>query len=222
MSRVQSVLLVALALALSGGGHFLSAQRGLGGQGLGRQGLGLYGLGPRLGENISLALENQSLLQLSQAQVEALRQMQGGIAENVGPLEEEIEGIRAGILAGEVNATDGLALIQDLYVEYDAVAAPFRTEIATVLSPAQPETLQAVMWETRPVAGPGAGVYGSGIRGGAGLATVRPLGLGFGRGVGLGRAGGFGLGRSGGLGLGRGGGRGLARGGGRGLGWRRW
>ena len=156
--------------------------------------------------------------------MEALRQLQGGIAEDVGPLEAEVAGIRAGILSGEVNSSEGLALIQDLYVQYDAVAEPYRTEIANVLSPAQHETLQAIKWETRPVVGPGVGLYGSGILSGLGLGAVRPLGFGrgggFGRGVGLGQAGRLGLGRWGGPGVGRGGGRGLARGGGRG--WRRW
>ena len=51
MSLIRCALAMALALALTGGGHLLSAQQGLGGQGL-----GLYGVGPRLGENVALAL----------------------------------------------------------------------------------------------------------------------------------------------------------------------
>jgi len=230
MSRIRCGLVVALALAVSGGGHFLSAQRGWGGSGL-----GLNGVGPRLGENITLALENQSQLQLSQEQVDALGLLREGINMDVAPLEAEIDGLRASILAGDVNSVEGLSLLQELYTQYDVVAEPYRIEVTNILTPAQHESLQAIMWQTRPYGGRGLGLYGAGVVGtgqplglgrgiglgrgvglgrGAGLAYGRGVGLGYGRGVGLG------YGRGIGLGYGRGVGRGLGRGAGRGLGLR--
>ena len=76
MSPMKSGLVLALALAVSGGGHFLSAQRGFGGQGL-----GLYGAGPRLGENVAFALEFQGELDLSDDQVRSLQAPSGGNPE---------------------------------------------------------------------------------------------------------------------------------------------
>lgn len=216
MSRIRSGLIMLLALAVSGGGQILSAQQGQGGRGL-----GLFGIGPRLGENVALALEFQDQLGLSQDQVASLQVLQNGIREDLEPLEAEVNGLRAGILAGEVNSGEGLATLQGLVTEYQAVAAPYRTQVDAILTPAQHQTLQGIMWENRPVQGQGLGVNSG----------VRP-GLGYGQGVWLGRGAGAGLGRGGGLGLRQGGGAwlgqgaglgratglGLGRGGGRGLG----
>jgi hypothetical protein len=84
--------------------------------------------------------------------------------------------------------------------------------VETILTPAQHQTLQMVMWETRP--GLGRGLYG------AGTALGWEYGLGLGQGAGLARPGSLrpGLGQ----GLGRGSGRGLGRGMGRGRGLRWW
>jgi len=223
MSPMKSGLVMALALAVSGGGHFLSAQRGLGGQGL-----GLYGAGPRLGENVAFALELRSELGLSDDQVRSLQVLQEGIQKEVEPLDMEIEAIRTGIMAGEVNAAEGLVLLRDLNAQYQVVSAPYRTEIAAILTPVQHQMLQGIMWETRPL--PGQGVAGLGLGWapgtgqGLGLLPGQGVGLGvgtaYGRGVGLGlgRAGGLGFGRGAGLGLGRGVDRGFYRGYGRGIG----
>jgi hypothetical protein len=213
MSCMKRALVITLALALSGGGAFLSAQRGLGGQGL-----GMYGLGPRLGENITLALEHQEHLQLTGDQVDALLLLQEGIREDVEPLGQEIDGLRASILAGDVSSLEGVTLLQDLFVAYETAADPYRIQVANLLSPAQHQALQGIMWETRPYYGRGLGLYGAGV-GGAGY-------LGAGQSVWMGRAG-LGLGRGAGMGIGlgrgaRGMGRGLGRGGGRGLGLRWW
>jgi hypothetical protein len=191
-------LILFFALALSGFGHLLSAQQGPGGRGL-----GLYGVGPRLGENVQMALELRQQLGLSPDQVEALRDLEAGIQEDVVPLDLQIAALRSQLLAGEVEWSAGLLQLQELQLQYQVAADPYRTRVTEVLSPDQHQALQALMFETRPGAGLGLG------------AGVRPLG---GWGLGVGVSGGRGLGRGGGLGLGRGGGLGLGRGGGRGLG----
>jgi hypothetical protein len=226
MSPMKSGLVLALALAVSGGGFLASAQ-----QGPGSRGLGLYGVGPRLGENVTFALELQAELGLSAEQVRALQTVQEGIQRDVVPLDAEIENIRAGILAGSMNSVDGLAMLRELSAEYQVVANPYRAQVAAILTPEQHQMLQGVMWETRPWGGRGlgsgavvgaAGVPGVGTGvawgGAVGVAPVAGLGLGRGAGLGLGRGVGLGVGRAAGLGLGRGAGRGLGRGLGRGAG----
>ena len=212
MSRIKCVLVMFLALAVSGGGHLLSAQQGLGGGGL-----GLYGVGPRLGENVALALEFQDQLGLSQDQVASLQLLQDGIRQDVEPLETEMAGLRAGIQAGEVNSVDGLATLQELFGEFQTVSAPYRAQVDAVLSPVQHQTLQGIMWESRPIQGQGFGTSGQGMGWNSGLAP----GLGSGQSMRPGRGAGMGLGRSAGIGLGRGGGVGLGRGLGGGVGLRR-
>ena len=219
MSRIRSGFVMFLALAVSGGGHLLSAQQGLGG---GR--LGLYGVGPRLGENVALALEFQDQLGLSQDQVASLQLLQDGIRKDVEPLETEINGLRAAILAGEVSSVDGLAVLQGLFGEFQAVSQPYRTQVDAILGPVQHQTLQGIMWESRPLQGQGLGTAGMGMGWNPGVSPVLGAGQGmwFGRGagLGLGRAAGYGLGRGGGIGLGRGVGRAGRRAAGRGLRWR--
>jgi len=197
MSPIKSGLVMLVALAVSGGGHPISAQQGYGGGGL-----GLYGVGPRLGENVTLALEFQDQLGLSQNQVASLQLLQAGILQDVAPLEAEIDGVRASILAGEVSFVDGLALLQGLRGEFQAASAPYRVEVDAVLTPPQHQTLQDIMWETRPLQAQTLGTPGTGLGRGAGF--------------GLGWSGRMGLGRGAGLGVGRGTGRGQ----GRGLRWR--
>lgn len=225
MSPMKSGLVLALALAVSGGGHFLSAQRGFGGQGL-----GLYGAGPRLGENVAFALEFRGELDLSDEQVRSLQALQEGIQKEVDPLDMEIEAIRAGIMAGEVSSADGLVLLRDLRAQHLAASEPYRTEVAAALTPAQHQLLQGIMWETRPLQGRGLGLAGRGLSSaqgtdqGLGLLPGQGAGLGVGTaygrgaGLGLGRAGGLGVGRGAGLGFGRGIGRGVGLGYGRGIG----
>ncbi len=215
MSPMKSGLVLALALAVSGGGHFLSAQRGFGGQGL-----GLYGAGPRLGENVAFALELRGELGLSDEQVRSLQVLQEGIQKEVDPLDMEIEAIRAGIMAGKVNSADGLVLLRDLNAQYQVASAPYRTQVAAVLNPEQHQMLQGIMWETRPLQGQGMAGLGLGSASGIGqgLGLSRGQGVGLGVGTAYGRGAGLGLGRAGGLGLGRGAGRGSYRGYGRGIG----
>jgi hypothetical protein len=223
MSLIKQGLVFALALGVSGGGHLLSAQQGRGGGGQ-----GLYGFGPRLGENVVFALELREDLGLTQDQVASLQTLQAGIQKDVGPLESQISDLRAEIQAGEVDYADGVTRLRDLFDAYQEAAAPYRTQVQAVLTPAQHQTLQGIMWETRASQGLGAGRAGmvSGRTPAGG--TAGPLGLGrragIGRGAGLGLASGVGrgAGRGAGMGLGRGGGRGqgrgMARGGGRGFG----
>jgi len=219
MSPIRRWLLMFLALALSGGGHLLSAQQGRGGSGL-----GLYGVGPRLGENVALALEFQDQLGLTQDQVATLQLVQDGIRQDVVPVETEMDGLRAAILVGEVSSADGLPLLRGLFGEFQAVSAPYREEVDAILTPVQHQTLQGIMWETRPIQGSALGMSGVGWN--PVLGTSRGAWLGRGAGYGLARGGGMALGRSagvgmargGGMALGRGAGVGMARGGGRGFG----
>ncbi|MFC1575866.1 hypothetical protein ACFL5A_04415, partial [Gemmatimonadota bacterium] len=129
MSPTKSSLALILALALSGGGQFLSAQGGLRGGGL-----GLYGLGPRLGENVELALAFQDQLGLSAEQVGSLQVFQTEIQRDVEPLENEIAGLRSGILAGEVDRVEGVLLLQELFSQYSAVAEPYQAGVENVLT----------------------------------------------------------------------------------------
>jgi len=213
MFTLKRALLVMLIVTLSGAGHPLFGQRGRGGVGL-----GINGLGPRLGENIQLALARKAELGLSAPQVASLQELQAQVLENVEPLAVQIDGMRAGIQKGDLDAYQGTATLQELLAEYEIVAGPYRAEVASILSTNQHAALQQMMWVTGGGAGLGLGRGGVGRGQGVGLG----VGLGRGRGVGLGRGGGLGLGRGGGLGLGRGiglsSGRGLAPGLGMGVG----
>ena len=212
MSRIRCALAMALVLALAGGGHFLSAQQGLGGQGL-----GLYGVGPRLGENVELALEFQDLLGLSPEQVGALEALQNGIRQDVEPLEAEIAVLRAGLMNGEVSRVDGLVELQDFLIQFQAVAEPYRIQVETLLTPAQHGALQGIMLETRPLQSRALGAAGLGVGWNRDFSSGQGVWLGRGAGRGFGRGAALGFGRGGGPGLGRG----FVRGGrGRGLRWR--
>lgn len=194
MSTMKRGLVVALALAVSGGAYSLSAQRGIRGGGL-----GLYGFGPRLGENIQLALEFQEDLGLTAEQMASLQELLAGIEQDVMPLEAGIDELRAQITAGEINQADGLVQLQELLGEYQTAAAPYRTGVTTILTADQHMRLQRIMWNTRPLQGQYLGRAG--------------VGRGLGVGIGVGRGAGRGLGRGVGRGIGRGVGRGVAGGG---------
>jgi hypothetical protein len=194
-----SALLILLALAV--GFHPASAQRGLM-----RGGFGVYGFGPRLGENVEFALEFQSQLGLTTDQVAALEAIREGIATDVAPLQTELEDLRAQIVSGDRTRIGDLLGVRDLL---EAASAPYRAEIAAILSPEQHLALQREMFGTGPWAR--SGVRGAapnlGARVGFGLGQGSALGLGRGAGLRLGRGYGAGLGRGAGLGLGRGFGR---------------
>ncbi len=195
MSLTNRGVAVFIALALAGGGDSLTAQRGFG---VGR-GLGVYGLGPRLGENIEIALQFQEQLNLSGEQVGALQELQVGIQQNVAPLEAEIYDLRARMMSGEVTRFAGVSQLQDLFTRYDAAGTPYRTGVATILTADQHRELQGLMYNTRPVQGA--------YLGGAASGLGRGFGIGAGRGI-VGRGAGVGWGR----GFGRGVGRGFRRG----------
>ncbi len=207
MSLIRCALVMALALALSGGGHLLSAQQGLGGQGL-----GLYGIGPRLGENVELALEFQDLLGLSAEQVGSLEALRNGIRQDVDPLGAEITDLRARLMAGEVSRVDGLVQLQDFLVQFQAAAEPYRIQVETLLTPAQHGALQGIMLETRPLQGRALGAAGMGMGWNPGFSSGQGMWLGRGAGPGYGRGAAMGFGRGGGPGLGRGAVRGVRRG----------
>jgi hypothetical protein len=218
MSRTGRILAVLVGLAVAMGAGPLAAQRGSPGGGL-----GLYGYGPRLGDNVQLALEHQEELGLSEEQVATLRNLQQGIQRDVAPLQTEIDDLRAHIIAGEVSRVDGLLTLEQLLADFQEAAAPYRTGITTVLTADQHARLQEIVWGTRPWTSIGAWAYG-----GSGLGLgVRAYG-GWGLGLGMRAYGGQPLGR--GVGI-RGGrvlgwgtrasyGRGLGRGIGVGRGWR--
>lgn len=195
MYLTKRIFALSLLLAVAGLGSPLNGQWGRAGGGL-----GLYGYGPRLGENVQLALDLQERLGLSAAQVSSLQDLQAGIRHDVAPVEAAIADLRNGILAGDVDQSDGLARLQLLLANFEEVAAPYRTEVAGVLTPDQHRSLQAILLTSRPVPGAewgmGAGT-GLGLRSGvappAAALGVRPLG-GRGLGVGYGRGGGVGRG----------------------------
>jgi len=192
MSLTNRGLAVFIALALAGGGNSLTAQRGFGAG----EGLGVFGLGPRLGENIELALLLQEQLSLSGEQVGALQELQIAIQQDVAPLEAEIYALRARFISGEVTRFEDVSQLQDLLTRYEAAATPYRTGVATILTADQHGELQGLMYNTRPGSGAYLGRAGLGIgRGvalGAGRAMVgRGAGVGWGRGVGRGFSRGF-------------------------------
>ena len=220
MFLTKRIFAFALLLAVAGGGDQLMAQRGRGGGGL-----GIYGFGPRLGENVQLALDNQSQLGLSGEQVASLQNLLGGIQEDLGPVQAEIDDLRYRIIGGEVERVDGVVRLQALLDEYESAAAPLRTEVTRILTADQHRELQNIMWATRPGPGSGWGVWtGEGLD----LTTGYAPGLGpapapgYGPGLGLGR--GYYGGRGGGFGRGAGvrAGRGYYRGYPRGMGRRGW
>jgi hypothetical protein len=119
MITAKRCLAVILLLAVAGGAESLTAQRALGGGGL-----GLRGLGPRLGENVDMALQHQDQLGLSAEQVAALQEIRAGIQRDVEPLQGLMDDLRGGILRGEVAGPQGWNQLQELWAEYDVAAEP--------------------------------------------------------------------------------------------------
>jgi hypothetical protein len=194
-----------LALAVCVEGNPVSAQQGVGGTGL-----RVYGVGPRLGENVQLALQNQQALGLSSEQVARLQDLQSGIEREIDPLETEIDAARLSLQTGSVSYTEGQARLQELLTRLETAAQPYRTAVAEILTANQHAALQQMLYATRPWWTPG---YG---RAGVGWGVVAPGPYGYGRGLGVVAPGAYGYGR--GFGVGRGWGRGP----GRGMGWRAW
>jgi hypothetical protein len=146
----------------------------------------VYGVGPRLGENLQLALQQQDRLGLSSAQVEQLRELQSGVERVVTPLEQEIDQFRSSIGSGGVSYARGQARLLELLAEFEAAAEPYRIGVSEVLTPDQHATLQRMMYDTRPYGRGWAGAgYGRVARGTA------LGGRGFGRGAGYGAGWGF-------------------------------
>jgi hypothetical protein len=112
--------------------------------------VGLYGYGPRLGENVELALEYRERLGLTQEQVLALEELQIGILGEVAPLRMEIEELRAQIISGEFDRVDGILALQDLRAALDDAAAPYRAGVTSILTVQQHTALQGILWSTRP------------------------------------------------------------------------
>ena len=229
MSVAKRTMMVLLALALSGWGSQAWAQRGLGGGGL-----RVYGVGPRLGENIQLALQNQDQLGLSADQVQQLQDLQIGIQEEVLPLQQEIDALRSRIGLGDVAYAQGVGQLQALMAEYQTAADPYRTRVVNILTPAQHTALQQMMYRTRPYGGRGYGRGSVGFGAAPGAPAGRAWGTppvtgrdtsaapvqgnlpavpyGYGYGLGRGRALGYAPGAAAGLGRGLGRGAGLGRG----------
>jgi hypothetical protein len=174
--------------------------------------LGINGLGPRLGENIQLALTRQADLGLSGDQVASLQALQTDVLENVEPMAMRVDRLRADIVSGEADPYQATVALQELLAEYQLVADPYRAEIASILTTSQHADLQQMMWATgggrRPGLGRGSFGRGAGLAGGTGAG----LGVGLGAGRGVGFVGVHGLGRGAAQPLGRGLGRGNARG----------
>lgn len=204
MSRTGRIFAVLVGLAVAAGAGPLAAQRGSPGGGL-----GLYGYGPRLGDNVQLALEHQEELGLSEEQVATLRNLQQGIQRDVAPLQTEIDDLRAHIMAGEVSRVDGLLTLEQLLANFQEAAAPYRTGVTTVLTADQHVRLQEIVWGTRPGTGIGAWAYGGsglglGVRAYGGQPLGRGVGIRGGRALGWGTRVGYGRGLGRGIGLGRG------------------
>ncbi len=198
MSIVKQSLIIIAALAVSATMSPVAAQRGVG-QG---QGLQVNGIGPRLGENIALALENRDRLGLSEDQVAGLQLLQAGVAEDVTPLQTEVDALRTRMRAGEVSYTAGIPQLRGLLAELDIASEPYRAGVADILTADQHLELQEIMWSTRPY---DAGWYS---RAGFGYGVQPRVGTGFRPRGGFGRGAAWG-----------GRGRGLLRGG-HGAGWR--
>ncbi len=201
MSLMKGVLTGILALAVCAVANPVSAQRGVGGPGL-----RINGVGPRLGENVQLALQNQARLGLSSEQVARLQELQPGIESEIVPLENELNAARMSLQSGGVGYPEGQAQLQELLARFETAAQPYRTAVAEILTPTQHAALQQMLYATRPYWTPG---YG---RAAVGWGAVAPGayggygygGYGYGRGFGAGRAWG---GAWGGRGWGRGAGR---------------
>lgn len=196
-----STLVVALGLFITLGLSGAWADAGAqtvpgGGYGVYGGGYGVYGAGPRLGENVELALANADRLGLTEAQVVELQAIGEGVRREVVPLQEELASLRARISSGAVTYGESAGLLRGLLVEIDEVAAPYRRGVAETLTPEQHAELRRMMYATRAYPGWGYG-RGSSVRG---------------TGVWRGRGGGFGGGtwaRPGRAGQGLRGGRGL-------------
>ena len=130
---------------------------------LGRRpgGMGINGLGPRLGENIQLALENRLRLDLTDQQVAELTGLEREVQASLAPLQTEIDDLRFRILEGEVNRVDGSAQLRNLLADFEEMAAPYRTHVTEILSAGQHSQLQSIMLAARPDPWAGSG-YGLG------------------------------------------------------------
>ncbi len=168
MIWTKRCLAILLLLAVAGGGEALSAQRGVA-----AGGLGLRGFGPRLGENVDMALEHQSQLGLSAEQIAALQEIRAGIQRDVEPLEALLNDLQGGIARGEVVGPQGWSQLQELRAQYEEVAEPYRAGVVSVLTMAQHQSLQRLMFATRtpaawgrgwaPDVGPGAWAPAAGL-----------------------------------------------------------
>ncbi len=214
MSGPARYCLVVLLLLLTVPLVPLSAQRGRGGPGL-----GLNGIGPRLGENVQLALDLRADLNLTPDQVGALEELQLGIAEDVAPLEARIREVRTRVFTGETGAAPAVGELDRLLADYQTAADPYRVRIAEILTTDQHLLLQSAMFDTRPGVGWGYGTRSLGAPGGDPATGVLPRAGYYGRGLGRGYGGGWGRGRGwGGRGAGYGRGLGYGRGAGYGRG----
>jgi len=190
MSFTKRMSTAFLLFALAGVVSPVAAQWGVGGQGL-----RVYGVGPRLGENIELALQYRDRLALSSEQVARLQQLQSGVERDVTPLGREIDVLRSSIGTGGVPYTEGQARLQSLLAEFEVAAEPYRTGVTNVLTPEQHVTLQRMLYDSRPYVGIGYGRAAAGYgRAAPGYGAVGPgvlwrgrmIGRGPGRGAGLG------------------------------------
>lgn len=150
---------LAVALALSGAWAEARAQPVSG------SGYGVFGAGPRLGENVELALENADRLGLSEAQVVELEAIAEGLRREVVPLRDELTGLRARISSGEVTYAESAGLLRGLLAEIEEVATPYRRGVAETLTPEQHAELGRMMYATRAYPGWGQGRRGPGGRG---------------------------------------------------------
>lgn len=183
LHRRPVILLLTLALSLTLAGPASAQWAAAGG------GLRVYGLGPRLGENIHLALQNRDVLGLSSNQIAQLEDLQAGLEREVTPVEQEIDALRAGIRGGDVAYAEGQARLEDLLVRFETLAEPYRAGVAETLTPEQHATLQRMLYDSRPYVGRGYGrqSYGYGYGYGAGYGAGYGYRPGWGAGRGPGR-----------------------------------
>lgn len=172
MSLTTRTLALLVACALSGVWSHAWAQTAPGG------GYRVYGVGPRLGENVELALRNAERLGLSEGQIAELNAIREGLQWEVAPIQEQIAGLRAGIRAGEVTYEASAEELRTLLVQLDELAEPYRRGVAETLTAEQHAALQQMMYDTRPYPAWGGRGFN---RGGAGwYRGGRGSGFGFG------------------------------------------
>ena len=106
-----------------------------------------------MGYSLDLALEHQDELELTQDQVAQLQELKAIIDGDVGGLVEEMDQLREGIRAGEVEWDEGVRQMEALRGELITASAPLRGRAQEVFTVEQHNKLQPLVRQDRPVGG---------------------------------------------------------------------